>query len=81
MMYKCITSRTRLFINLSSIARFSKQLRQGVLYKAENWHALSHEQYFSKHRFLDICRCAFNFFYLTNLLEKIHSVQTVTFKN
>ena len=29
-------------------------------YKAENWHALSHEQYFSRDRFLDICRCAFN---------------------
>ena len=28
-------------------------------YKAENWHALSHEQCFSKHRFLDICRCVF----------------------
>ena len=29
-------------------------------YKAENWHALSHEQYFSQHRrFLDIYRCAF----------------------
>ena len=29
-------------------------------YKAENWHALSHEQYFLKHRFLDMCRCALN---------------------
>ena len=37
-------------------------------YKAENWYAwtilvlkkLSHEQYFSKSRFLDISRCAFN---------------------
>ena len=28
-------------------------------YQAGNWHALSHEQYFSKHRFLDICRCVF----------------------
>ena len=33
---------------------------RGVLYKAENWHALSHEQYFSKHHFLDICQCVFN---------------------
>ena len=49
-----------MYINLSSIVRFSKSLRQGVPYKAENWHALSHEQYFSKHRFLDICRCAFS---------------------
>ena len=38
-----------------------KQLRQGVPYKAENWHTWSYEQYFSKHRFLDICRCVFNF--------------------
>ena len=33
-----------------------------VLYKAENWHALSgvsHEQYFSKNYFLNICQCAF----------------------
>ena len=29
-------------------------------YKAENWHTLSHKQYFSKHRFLNICRCSFN---------------------
>ena len=28
-------------------------------YEAENRHAWSHEQYFSKHRFLDICRSAF----------------------
>ena len=45
---------------MSSIARFPKSLCQGVAYKAENWNALSHEQYFSKHRFLDICQCAFN---------------------
>ena len=29
-------------------------------YSAEKWHALSHEQYFSKHSFLEICRCVFN---------------------
>ena len=28
-------------------------------YKAENRHALSYKQHFSKQRFLDICRCAF----------------------
>ena len=55
-MYK---SRTRLFTNLLSIVNFSKYLHQGVLYKAENWHALSHEQYFLKNLFLDICQCAF----------------------
>ena len=53
----CIKSRTLLFMNLSSIVRFSKQLRQGVPYKAENWHTWSNEQYFLKHRFLDICWC------------------------
>ena len=56
-MYKI---RTRLLINLSSIARFSKLFCQGVPYKAENWYALSHEQYFSQHHFLNICRCAFS---------------------
>ena len=55
----CIKSRTCLFINLSSIVRFSKWLRQGVPCKAETCHTCSHEQYFSKNRFLDICRCAF----------------------
>ena len=35
-------SRAPLFIVLSSIVRFSKQLRQGVPYKAEKWHVLSH---------------------------------------
>ena len=28
--------------------------------EAENWHVLSHEQNFSKHRFLDIFQCTFN---------------------
>ena len=37
-----IKSRTCLFTSLSSFSRFS-----------ENWHALSHEQYFSKNHFLD----------------------------
>ena len=54
----CIKSRTRLFTNFSSISRFSKYLYQGVLYKAEKLDASSHEQYFSKHHFLDICQCA-----------------------
>ena len=49
-----------LFINLSSIVSFSKYLHQGVLYKAKYCHALSHEKYFSKQHFLDICQCAFN---------------------
>ena len=50
-----------LFINLSSIVRFPKSLGQGVPCKTENWHALPHEQYFSKHRFLDIWPCAFKY--------------------
>ena len=46
-------------------------------YKAENWHALSHEKYFSKPRFLDICRCAvstgtiFNFNHARSYLELV----------
>ena len=32
----------------------------GIHCKAENWHSWSYEQYFSKHRFLDICRYTFN---------------------
>ena len=56
----CIKSRTRLFTNLLLISRFSRQLYQGVLYKAEIWHALSQEQYFSKQHFLYICQCVFN---------------------
>ena len=30
-------------------------------YKAKNWHALSHEQCFSKHSFLSILSVAFTF--------------------
>ena len=52
-------SRIHLFINLSSIVRFLKKLRQGVPYEDESWHAWSHEHYFLKHHFLNICRCAF----------------------
>ena len=55
-----VKSWNRLFINLSSIDSFCKYLRQGVPYNTGNWHSLWYEQYFSKHHFLDICRCAFN---------------------
>ena len=48
-------SRTRLFLHLSSNVSFSQKLRQKVPYKAENWNALLHDQYFSEHCFLDIC--------------------------
>ena len=41
------------------MASFSPNTPLGYPYKTENWHALSQEQCFSKHRFLDICRCAF----------------------
>ena len=54
----CIKSRTILFINLSSIVQVFLNC-QGLPCKAENWHALSHEPYFSKLYFLDICRCPF----------------------
>ena len=77
----CIKSRARLFIKLSSIVRFSKYLRQGVPYEAENWHAWSLEQYFSKHRFLDICRYAFNlllFPFLQNFWHEIAATRNHT---
>ena len=49
------------YLYLSSIAGFFKQLRQDTPYKAENWHDLSHQRYFSMHYFLDICLWVFNF--------------------
>ena len=52
----CMESQTRLFVCYVS---FFQITLLGCAFKAENWHALSHEQYFSKHRFLDICQCAF----------------------
>ena len=36
---------TRLFISLSSIVAFCKQLHQRVPCEAENWHALSQEHH------------------------------------
>ena len=51
--------RARLFIYLPQIVNFSKYLFQNMHKKAENWHALLHEQYFSECGFLDICRCVF----------------------
>ena len=65
----CIKSRTHLFTNLSLISRSSKQLHQGVLYKAETWHALSQEQYFLKYHFLDISQCVFNFELAKNMIK------------
>ena len=53
---------TPTFRNLSPNLTFCKYAHQVVIYKAENWHALLHEQYFSKHYFLDICQCVFNYF-------------------
>ena len=43
---------------------FSKYFHKGSPYKAENWHALSLEQYFSK-CFLDIYQCVFKVNVLT----------------
>ena len=40
-----------LFIYLPSFVDFPNKMS----YKAENWHAQSHEQYLSKHQFLNIC--------------------------
>ena len=56
-----IKNQTRLFKKLSSVVEFSKSLCQGIPSKAENSHALSQEQYFSKNSFLDICQCAFKY--------------------
>ena len=42
----------------------------GLPYEAENWHAWSYEQYFSKHCFLDICRRAFKNGGFTMYLDK-----------
>ena len=52
-------SQIRLFKYLSSTVSLSKYLRQGVPYKVENWHALTQEQFFSKHLLWNICQCAF----------------------
>ena len=52
LMYK---KSNKVVFKLLSIVRLSKYLRQGVLFKAGNWHALSHEQCFSKHRFQISC--------------------------
>ena len=46
-------------VNIAKCFRLSKQIRKGVPNKVGNWHALSHEQYLSKHQFLDIFWCAF----------------------
>ena len=48
LMYK---KSSKVVFKLLSIVRLSKYLRQGVIFKAGNWHALSHEQCFSKNRF------------------------------
>ena len=55
-----------------------KYLRHGVPYKAENWHAWSREQYFSKHRFLDTSRCAFNKCWINEGSSPITSVEFIT---
>ena len=72
----CIKSRTRLFIKLPSIVKFSKYLRQNVPYKTEIWYAWLHEQYFSKHHFLDTCQCAFkNNFFTQNLRATVSALK------
>ena len=48
LMYK---KSSKVVFKLLSIVRLSKYLRQGVIFKAGNWHALSHEQCFSKNSF------------------------------
>ena len=53
--FKLSKIQTRLFTCLLSIASFF----QIAFSKDGKSHVSSHEQYLSKHRFLDICRCAF----------------------
>ena len=52
-------SRTHLFINLSSIVRFSKYLYQGLPNKAEHC-MFYHMNNTFRNTDLDICACAFN---------------------
>ena len=57
-MYK--NSNSFLYIYIFAVScQFFKQLLEDITYKAKNWHALSHEQYFSTHRSSDICRYVF----------------------
>ena len=59
--------------------------RQGVPYKTEYWHTWSHEQYFSKNHFLDICQYAFNeeikivsnFFWIVSKCESVDHITKV----
>ena len=62
------------FVYISRELTISKQFDQGVLYKTENWHALSHEQSLLKQHFLDIYRYAFKLLLvlLIGLEEKIY---------
>ena len=53
-----------------------------MAYKSKNWPALSHEQYFLKHRFLDVCRYDFKIWKALFKLQflkiiEILSVETV----
>ena len=57
-MYKKSSSFVYIFF---FICQFFQITPSGYAYKVENWHALSDEQYFSKHRFLDICRCVLKY--------------------
>ena len=51
-MYK--KSNSFVYIFLVNYQGLFQILRQGVLWKAENWYASSHEPYFSEHRFFQI---------------------------
>ena len=62
LMYKKSSSFVYMFLQLSVFP-------SGYPYKGENWHALSDEQYFSKHRFLEICHCVLK--YLRPKLSRI----------
>ena len=62
-MYKISNSLVYIFV--TNCQFFQKIIKRSITNnricpKAENWHALSHEQYFPKHRFSDMCHCGFN---------------------
>ena len=50
----CIKFQTSCLHICLQLSVFSKQLGQDIYFKAENWHALSHEQIFSIHLALGI---------------------------
>ena len=55
-------SKWKVLVCLYICRQLSGLTPSGCTLKAENWHAWSHEKCFSKHHYLDICRCVFKKF-------------------